>query len=129
MNNYTLTVSSRDAVNATDTAYNYEVNVPFIPPGQFKCTVSYIAATLTAATPYVLQMRAPEITRALSSGANDGWMSVCILNGAEVAAPGVFYLSQPPKRLQVRMMIQTSNGLASALGHTQVLIHMERIDI
>ncbi|KAG5178597.1 hypothetical protein JKP88DRAFT_261349 [Tribonema minus] len=126
---YTLTVRSRDAVNATDTAWAYEVQVPDMPIGPYRASVTFIAASLTATVVYALQFNAPEITRCLDTSitGSDGWETVALLNGADMSAPGVFYCDRAPRRLKVRVLIPATLALAVTLGHHFISVEFKNI--
>lgn len=128
MNNYTVTVRSSDAINTGDIPGNYEVAFPWMPPGQYRATVNYLVTSGNTA-PYALQIRCPEIVRALTTQAiSDGWCTCTIMTG-NANTPGVVYFSKPPTRMNVRLLTQSTLAIVTGSAHTQFTMHFERIDI
>ncbi|KAG5177233.1 hypothetical protein JKP88DRAFT_248919 [Tribonema minus] len=99
-----MTVRSADRVNSTDSVGNYEVFLPYFPDADYACTVQCVAANLTANVGYSLQLKSPAITRALTTGQDDGWYTVCVLNGAEISTLGTLYFSRAPKSIRLMQM-------------------------
>ncbi|KAG5186567.1 hypothetical protein JKP88DRAFT_254501 [Tribonema minus] len=125
---YTLTVRSRDAVNAFDAPCQFEVQVPEMPIGPYRATVSFIAPSLTATVAYALQFSAPEIARCLdtSTTGSDGWVTVALASTSD-SAQGTFYCDRAPRRLKVRVLIPATLGLAVTLGHHFISVQFKKI--
>ncbi|KAG5179180.1 hypothetical protein JKP88DRAFT_280513 [Tribonema minus] len=125
---YTLTVRSRDAVNAFDAPCQFEVQVPDMPIGPYRASVSFIAPSLTATVAYALQFSAPEIARCLdtSTAGSDGWVTVALASTSD-STQGTFYCDRVPRRLKVRVLIPSSLALAVTLGHHFITIDFKNV--
>ena len=135
MDSYAITLRSRDCIYATDTTSQYTVSVPVIPDHNYKCSVSFIAASLTVSSAYCLQFKSPAITRTLSTittapspTGDDGWITACILAGSQPSNTGVVYFTTSPQQLQVRIILQSTLAVASTILHNVVQCVFENID-
>ncbi|KAG5184732.1 hypothetical protein JKP88DRAFT_255320 [Tribonema minus] len=131
MDSYVVAVASRDCLYATDTTYNFTVQMPLLPSADYRCTVRYLIASLASASAFALQFKCSEMARNLSTGTlssagYDGWNSVVVLNGNQ-SGEGVCYFADAPALLSVRLYIPSSALLATTIGHTVALLHFEKI--
>jgi hypothetical protein len=125
MNNWVVAVNSRDRVTGSVTKYQVMIP-PGMPRREYKCTVRFITANLTATAAYTLFTRSPSMTRCLSTDATTNWATACTYNGAQQAEPGVVYFANAPSTIE--FWHQVASTLADAVPNEHVIIlHFEAI--
>lgn len=126
MDNYVLSVASRDRTSGSVGAYKVSVP-PDLPKANYKCTVNFILASLTSTLSYTLLCRSDAITRSLSTSATSNyWATAAMLNGAQNSVPCTIYFNSAPVELEFKLVL-TSNWSAITPSEHMVIMHFEKI--
>jgi hypothetical protein len=134
MDDYVVCVRSADRQASSAGAYDYSVNLPPIPEGNYKCTVRFTAAALSSNIAYGLQLYAPEIVRCLNTNTPgvltppDKFITVMNFNGQGNTASGICFFNGAPSTLAVKLIVLSSGAVAtSAVVENAFILELERL--
>jgi len=127
MDNYIVKLTSRNALSGSGTGWISVV--PYMPEGQYRCDIACYIQGLAGVGD--VQFRSPGIVRHLDTSPTDTtWHTVLSFHSNMTLGPytGVLYFNSPPKTIEVRFLLVTSNIAQTGLpAEKEIVLHFTRL--